>query len=373
MKYFLRTGFCLLVFLTVSCSRDSSPGTEEEQVILPNFRLIGEDADNIYQYTYNASAESGTEINLTQTLGVDPFYLTLRQVAEVVSFYSFSADNFSLIQQNTLTGQSASYLNFYTVSDERSITWGTNSEDLLFLGYYSPKGSRNFGLRTLDPTDGSFTDLSLDFNIQQAYDPLYFRQRLFITYKDEAGNYKIVVYNTETRNVMITLDYGPGIPNLLIDELGNLGILVGLGNSDFVYYVLDIETLNEINEFTFSLNEFLPPGPLQGDVFDTTLFYTNYLAQPSEIPFGPAYFDFVTNENFIVDILGIVQQVELETQFTLALTALRYYNEAEVFLMGYADASSQIELRGGVLIISKSGQLLSRIELPFVPTYFVKP
>ncbi|MBT8282243.1 MAG: hypothetical protein KJO86_00775 [Muriicola sp.] len=373
MKYSNILGFCLLVFLVASCSRDNAAGTVEEEIPLPDFRLIGEDEENIYQYSYDASLESGIQTNLTQSLGVDPFYLTLRQVAEEVSFYSFSSDNFSLIQQNTLTGQSTSYPNFYTVSEDRSITWGTNSEDLIFLGYYSPKGSRDFGLRTLDPEDGTFTDLSLDANIQQAYDPLYFRQRLFITYRDEAGNYKVVVFNTESRNIMLTLDYGFGIPNLLIDELGNVGILVGLGNSDFIYQVFDLETLDEINEFAFSLDEFLPPGPLQGNIFDRTLYYTNSLAQPSAVPFGPAYFDFETNVNFVVDILGIVQQVETDTGFTIALTALRYYNDAEIFLMGYADASSPADLNGGVIAISKTGQLLSRIELPFVPTYFVKP
>ena len=373
MKYSRMMGFCLLVFITVSCSRDSSPGIVEEQVNIPDFKLIGEDAGNIFQYTYTASSESGLETNLTQSLGVDPFYIELRQVSEVVSFYSFSSDNFSIIQQNTITGQSTSYPNFYTVSDERSITWGANSENLLFLGYYSPRGSRDFGLRTIDPIDGSFTDLSLDLNIQQAFDPLYFRERLFITYRDEAGDYKLVVFNTETRSVILTFDYGSGIPNILIDEFGNAGILVGLGNSNFVYQVLDIETLDEISTASFMLDQFLPAGPLQGSVFGSTLFYTNFYAQPASVPYGPAYYDFDTDENFVVDMIGIVQQVEMEAQFTVTLTALRYYEEADVFLMGYANASSQTELNGGVLVISKTGLLLDRIELPFVPTYFIKP
>jgi hypothetical protein len=373
MRFKLILGFCLFNLFLVSCSKDTSQGGEEVSVIIPDFRLIGEDAESIYQYSYNASAESGGQINLTQSLGLDPLYLTLRQVDEEVSFFSFDSGSFTLTKQNTITGQSSILPDFYTVSDERSITWGTNSEDLVFLGYYSPRGGSDFGIRTLDPTDGSFTDLPVAQGVQQVYDPLYFRERLLLAFREEAGAYKVVIFNTETRSVMLTLDYGSGIPSILIDENGNIGILIGTGNSNFVYQVLDIETLDQEGESAFILDEFLPPGTLQGEVYGSTLFYTNYFAQPTSVPFGPAYFNFATNENFEIDVLGIVQEVEAETQLTVVLTAQRYYKDADVFLMGYANSGSQSEVAGGVLVISKTGQLIRRIELPFVPTYFVKP
>ncbi|GGD49050.1 hypothetical protein GCM10011361_14770 [Muriicola marianensis] len=346
---------------------------EEEEVVLPDFRLIGENTDNVYRFSYDRIAGSGTETNLTQSLGVDPLYLTLRQVEDVVSFYSFSSGSFSLVQVNTFTGQSVAYPDFYTVTDERSITWGANSEDLIFLGNYSPKGSRDFEIRTLDPSDGSFTDLPIALNIQQAYAPLYYRQRLMFTYRDEAGSYKIGIFDSESRTLLLTLDFGQGIPNILIDDVGNIGILVGLGNSIFTYQVYDIEMLDQLSEIPFTLDVFLPPGPLQGTVFGSTLYYTNNLAQPSEVPFGPAYFDFGTNTNVEIDILGIVQQVESDTGSNIDLTAIRYYDDAEVFLVGYANADFQNDLNGGVLVISKTGQLLDRIPLSFVPTYFVEP
>lgn len=372
MKYHQLLGLCLSLAFFISCSKDDGPGTFVEMASTPNFKMIGEDAENIFQYNYNATLESGSQINLTQTLGLDPMYLTLRQVAEVVSFYSFSAGSFSILQQNTLNGQSTAYPDFYTVTEERSITWGTNSEDLLFLGNYSPQGSRNFGIRTLDPADGSFTDLSIEFNIEQGYDPLYFRQRLLMTYKDAAGAYKVAIFNTETRSIMLTLDYGDGVPNVLIDDEGNIGVVIGTGNSNFVYQVYDIETLILQRETLFVLDKFLPPGPLQGAVYGNTLFYTYSLAQPSPVTLGPAYFDFENNTDFVIDILSIVQQVELETQFTIALTAMRYIAEVEVFLMGYANVNSSTEITGGVLVISKTGTILERIEVPFAPTYFIK-
>ncbi len=372
MKYHQLLGLCLSLVFFVSCSKDDGPGAVIEKASTPNFKMIGEDEENIFQYSYNATQESGTQINLTQTLGLDPFYLTLRQVDEIISFYSFSAGSFSILQQNTLSGQATTYADFYTVTEERSITWGTNSEDLLFLGYYTPKGSRNFGIRTLDPNDGSFTDLSIEPNIQQAFDPLYFRERIFMTYKDAAGVYKTAIFNTETRTIIRTLDHGEGIPNVLIDDEGNLGVIIGTGNSVFVYQVYDMETLILQRESLFILDKFLPPGPLQGAVYGNTLFYTNSLAQPSPVTFGPAYFNFENDTDFVIDILSIVQQVEQETQFTIALTAMQYIEEAEVFLMGYAIANFTTEINGGVLVISKTGTLLERIEVPFAPTYFIK-
>lgn len=373
MKSMVITGICMMLFLTFSCSKDSTPGSEEERVVLPDFRLIGENAEGVYQYTYDSSTESGAEVNLTPTLGVRPGYLTLRQVDEVVSFYSFSTGNFSLLQQNTSTGQSASYPNFYSVSDERSIIWGANSEDLIFLGYYSPWGSRNFGIRILDPFDASFMDLPLETDIQQAFDPLYYRQRLLITYRAGNGAYKLAIFNTETREVIQALDFGTGIPNVLIDGEGNIGILLGLGNAQFIYRTLDFETLEQISESNLTLNEFFPAGPLQGSVYGTTLYYTNFLVQPSVVPFGPAHFDLAKSENVEIDIIRIIQEVEAEMEINIDLTTLRYFDYGEVFLVGYARVSADTSREGGVLGISKTGQLQDRIVLPFVPTYFLRP
>lgn len=372
MKFYKILGLCLSLALIASCSKDDGPVVINESATIPNFKMIGEDAQNIFQYSYNGSQESGIQINLTQTLGLDIFYLTLRQVGEVLSFYSFNSGSFSLLQQNILNGGTNTYADFYTVTEERSITWGTNSEDLVFLGYYSPKGSRNYGIRTLDPDDGSFTDLAIDINIQQAYEPLYFRQRILMTYRDAAGAYKIAIFNTETRSILATLEYGEAVPSVLIDEDGNIGIVIGTGNSNFAYQVYDIETLQLQRESFFMFNKFLPPGPLQGAVYGNTLFYSNSLAQPAPITFGPAYFNFESNTDFVIDILSIVQAAETETGFTIALTDMRYIEEAEIFLVGYANANISPEIVGGVLVISKTGTLLERIEVPFAPTYFIK-
>jgi hypothetical protein len=155
--------------------------------------------------------------------------------------------------------------------------------------------------------------------------------------------------------------------------MGDIGIIVGKGNTNFTYQVYDIESLSLIIETDFTLNKFLPPGPLKGAVFNDVLYYTNFLAQPSSVPFGPAFYDFVLAENKVIDIVSIVQQVEQETQFTVDVTAMRYLESAGVFLMGYVNVNTATSVEGGILFISKEGVLLDRVEVPFAPTYIIKP
>jgi len=215
-----------------SCSKEATSPNEAVEIDIPDFKLIGEDLDNIYQFSYDATLKQGVQVNLTESLGVDPLYLTLRQVSDVISFYSFSSGNFSVIQQNVETGQSTTYPNFYTVNDERSIIWGTNSENVLFLGYYSPQGSKNFGLRSLNPGTQESSDLSIAINVQQVFDPIYFRQRLIVGYQDGVGKYQAAIFNTETKAILQTFDFGSNVPSILIDDIGNIGIIVGKGKTN---------------------------------------------------------------------------------------------------------------------------------------------
>ena len=41
--------------------------------------------------------------------------------------------------------------------------------------------------------------------------------------------------------------------------------------------------------------------------------------------------------------------------------------------MGYAESTLEESWDGGVMVIAENGELIDIIELPFVPTYFVKP
>ncbi len=370
----LKNPFWLLIigWLLLGCSKDDNPSDLESAPKISDFMAIGEDLENIFLYKYNASQEQGETINLTEENLVNRQYLTLRQVADLLTFFSFSSGSFSAIQRNLITGESQSLDNFYTVSQERSLLWGTNSENQLFLGFFSPSGSTDFGIRTIDLTTNEETELMVESNLQNVYDPIYFRERLLVVYLDVGNNYHTAIMDTENNTILNTLDFGNSIPSILINKMGDIVIFQGNNDANYRYTVYDIETFEIVEEDTFSINRFFDPGPLQAYFINEKLYYLNFYSQPSSVPFGPAVYEFNSKQNRILDMLSIVMQVEQEMQINIDLTAFGYDLSSSSFLMGYANSSDSNILEGGVLIISDQGALLDNIELNFVPTYFIK-
>jgi hypothetical protein len=312
MKYGALIRWVLLVSLLTSCvGNDDGPPTEPVSQI-PDFRVLGEDTGSILQYTYSASASQGNLINLTRTLNVPRQFITLRQVNELLTFYSFASGNFSAIQFNTETGESRSFDNFYTNSPEHSVIWGANSESKLFLGYYSPEGSSNLGVRFIDPVSNDWIELNIAFHTREVFQPLYHESRLLVPYMDEHANYKVAVLDTDTSVLLGTWDFGSATPSIIINNAGNIVIFTGNESSEYGYAVYDFDTLDIISESTFSLNRFFSPGPLQADLIDGILYYLHFYAQPSVVPFGPAVYDFEKEENTILDMPTSVREVLID-------------------------------------------------------------
>ncbi len=361
-----------LIYLVVfSCSKDDGQLPPKASLKSPDFTLLAQDFDNLYQYSHNGATKEGSTVNLTEESGLGTQFLTLRQVNNLLTFYRFSSGSFTAIQRNVATGQNKLFENFYAISTEQSVIWGTNSESKFFMGYYSPRGSTNLGIRIIDPSTDENVDLSLDFNVKNVYQPLYFNKRLLIPYLDGRSDYKIAVLNTVTNTVIKTLDFGDAIPSILIDDLGDVGVITGSNGNQYGYTTYDFGTFEIKTTENFSVNRFFSPGPLEADVIDGTLYYLNFYAQPSLVEFGPAVYDFKKSENNIIDMISIVQQVQNEMQTTINLSAFGYVENAEVFIVGYATQDTA-GLEGGVLLISTEGELLSNIILPFAPTYIVQ-
>lgn len=356
----------------LGCSNDDVATPEESDSKTPDFIVVGEDDTNIYEFNYTASAGDGQLINLTQENDVARQYLTLRQAEDLLTFYSFSSGSFTAIQKNLTTGNSIVIDNFYTSSSDRSIIWGTNSRDRIFLGYYSPRESRNFGVRSIDPVTLEFRDIPIEFNIQRVFQPLYVDNKLILLYLDQQNSYKVAVINTDSNGLIGTLDFGSVTPSIFIDQNGDMAVILGAGSSDYQYELIDLETLNTIQDKRFSLNNFFSPGPLEAYFADEKLFYLNLYVQPSPITFGPAVYDFITESNSVIDMIAIVQELEQDSQAKIELSAFYYDIDSRVFLMGYAKLDDAENLEGGVLVISPEGKRLETIPLTFAPTYFVK-
>jgi hypothetical protein len=361
----------LWVSLLCSCSKDEAEMVVEADLV-PSFVLVGLDTESVYQYNYDGLEDSGETFNLSQELGMGPNYLTLRQEGEQLSFYTFSDGAFSLYQKNVLTGAINSYVDFYENTDARSIVWGTNDMASVYFGYYSPRGSRNLALYTLDLAAMQGEDTSLEFNIQELYQPLYEDGRLYITYQNGSGTFKLIIYDTVVGRVLQNLDYGSARPSIFITDNGNLAIIKLRPNGVMELEVRAAETLAVVADQVLNLNQVFLPGPLNAQLVENKLYYEFEFAQPFRLTKGPAIYDLSNDENTVLDIEFILNQVTSETGGSYDVISSVYNSDSDAFLLAYRALDNQDALEGGVLAIASTGQLLKRVPLPFFPTYFLE-
>ncbi len=354
-----------------ACSNDDG-FTEEEVSQIPSFELIGIDLQSTYQYSYDGSSEMGSQINLTEELGVPANFLTLRQVGSTLSFYSFASGTFSLFQKDVLSGASNSYPEFYSNTSERSIVWGTNDEESVFFGFYNPRGSTNLAIRklTLDNLEGA--DLNIEFNIDQLFQPLYEDGKLFVTYRTFDLRYKIAVYNTDSGALIQTIDYGTASPSILIDNNGNLAVFRFTEDNGTILEKRDFVTLSIIEEIPLAFKQKLPLGPVNGSLIGNNLYYEFVYQQPSAINSGPAIFDVASEENRVLDLIGIKNRLENEENIVINELLSQYDEDEGIFLISYVQVNTEDILQGGVLAISEEGELLTNLQLPFIPAYFIQ-
>lgn len=368
------TGILLLfIFFLSACSNDDMDMEETETSDKPiSINAIGADGSAIYLYSNDGTQEEGTTTNLSSELGLGSDYLTLRQVGKTVSFYTFSQGKFSLFQKDVATGGVQTYVDFYTNTAARSIVWGTNDQETVFFGYYNPEGTTNLAIQNvgLDNLQGS--DLSLEFNIDRLYQPLYHDGKLYITYRNSALEYKISVYDTLTFSLVQTLEYGTDAPSILIDGNGNLAVFKFKNTAAVSLEIRDVDTLAILETMDFELNQRFQPGPLNAELKDGKLYYGYEYSQPFNLQIGPAVLDIATGENQILDLLGVLNQIESSEEITTYVVWQQYDASQDVFLVSYGSYNESPILTGGMLVLSPDGRLINTIELPFVPTYFVK-
>ncbi|WP_276389140.1 hypothetical protein [Eudoraea chungangensis] len=360
--------------LLLSCSNDDE-GIEDTSVSnFPSYSVIGENFQGVFQFNYDGLDESGQLINLTEENNVLREYLTLRQVSETLTFFIFSAGKFSAVQRNYITGETNFVNEFYTDSNERSVIWGATSESQIFMANYSPRGSTNFGVRIIDLVTQEEEDLIVDFDVNNVYQPLYLNGRLFLGYMDSNSNHKLAVVDTNLNTLIRTFDFGQFAPSIFIAKDKNIGIISGNNSSDYSFTLYDISSLEPIQEESLIINRFFSPGAIQtqAEFANNGLYYLNFYFQPSPISFGPAYYDFVQKENTIIDMVSIAQEVQDEIGIPLEISAFDYEEESDTFLVGYTTFESPDLLKGGILIISREGELLLREALDFAPDYFIR-
>jgi hypothetical protein len=361
-----------LGLLIWGCSNEDT--IEQEQIdeqSLPDFQCIGEDFESIFLYNYDAGLESGSSVNLTQEDNLDRFYIALKQVSEVLSFFSFFEGDFSLLQKNVQDSSVSTFENFITESAERSVIWGANSENQVLIGYYSPRGSGKFGVRVLDAVTGTFVDTPLASNVFDTQEPLYFNQRLFASYLDNNDQYHLIVFNTVDFSIVTSFDFVDQTPSFLIDETGNFVLFLG-DNGVFRKEVYSVANMDLLRSDSFTINEFFQPGPMNAYLAEDKLYYQSALVQPAPIILTPAIYDFSNNQNQILDILSLRETVIEQIGRDINPTAFGFNAEKRFFFRGFAKVTTDTSFDGGIMVISEDGSLIEILELPFVPTYFIK-
>jgi hypothetical protein len=361
----------LIIFVLLSCSKNDR--VETVNVIEPDIDviLIGEDLDRVFQYEYNSLKDTAVISDLTQELDLRPSYLTLRQEGNLLSFYTFTSGNFSLIQKNVETGASTLEANFYTENDERSILWGTNDGNNIYLGYFETLGTSNFGVLTIDINSGAQKQLIIEDAIQTSYQPIYHQGKLLLTYRDNADNYKVAIVDTATNTILTRLEFGTLVPNIFINEVGDVVILKSNRGEDYSYAIYNANSFETTGEVDFSLTRYFDPGILMARLIEQKLFYYSLYIQPAAVRFGPATFDLNTNVETLVDMERIVNEVENQNGKRMRLISQGIDEQSGVYLVGYANLNDSNTYDGGMLIVSFEGDLIKNIALSFVPTYFL--
>jgi hypothetical protein len=362
-----------LVWLSLlwACSTNETEMAAEEDLV-PSFVLVGIDAENVYQYNYDGLEDKAATFNLSQELGLGANYLTLRQVGQQLSFYTFSNGAFSLYQKDVLTGSTDLFLDFYENTDARSIVWGTNDASSVYFGYYSPRGSSNLALYSYHLATLQGVDTPLEFNIQELYPPLYEDGKLYITYQSGSGAFKLAIYDTFQATVVQNVDYGSARPSIFMADNGDLAIITLGPNGITELELRSTETFLVQTKQVLNLNQVFSPGPLNAQLRDEKLYYEFEFAQPFSINKGPAIYDLGTDENLVLDMDGILKQLSSETGLSINILTSVYVKDTDAFLFGYGKVTNDDRLEGGVLAISSEGKLLKQLSLPFVPTYFLK-
>ncbi len=355
--------------LLLGCSNDDN-SSEPIQVVEPaSFVVIGEDADRVYQFSYNAESDLGTTADLTGELGINSNYLTFRQPDKLISFYSFADGFFSLAQKNIETDQTINYDNFYENNPGRSIAWGTNNDSNVFFGYFGPNGSRNLSIQDIELSSDERIDVTIDFNIESVDQPLYFEDKVYVSYRDSQGDSKLTFYNTNTKSAGPKLDLGTTTISFFATNDSNIGVIKNGTTPTLAVY--DGSTFVLLESFPLDFGTGFDSGP----IFDLTLngsslYYARTFAQPSRFQFGPAVFDLERQQDFILDLGGIVEEVEQQIGTGVTPSFQVYDTASQLFLVGYAQLGN--EIKGGVMQISNDGRLVANIEFPFFPTNILK-
>ena len=362
----LRVLFCaIMVIGLIGCSTDGNFIEEPEEIQNASFQVIGEDLNSVFLFSYDGDSEMSITENLTQDIGVQPDYLTFRQLGNLISFYSFFQGAFSLDQKNIATEATSNFDNFFANGPDRSVVWGTNNLSNVFFGYFTPSNPRILAIQDVQLSSLESIDVNVDFDIDFLFQPIQHNGKLFLSYRDASGNFKLTFYDIASQTVGPILNFDSVSISILIDESGDLAVVKNGVNATIERYNPD--SLSFLDSTELGFNSGFEPGPINGAVLSgDRLYYARPFIQPAIFPEGPAIFDLITQEDTAIDLSLIATQVEEELGASIIISTQKFSKSQNVFLLSYTVASQ--EIKGGIIQISPNGELVANITFPFQPT-----
>lgn len=370
----MKLRFLLGFFTTccaISCATDDEDIRSPQQNVAGNFRIIGTNLDGVFEFSFNGTTNTNETNNLTEEVGVLPNFLTLRQRDDLLSFYSFSGGSFSLAQKDLANGSASNFDDFYENTSSRSIVWGTNSPTNVFLGYFpiTDTESRDIALLDIQLSNLEGLDTVIATDVDAFFQPLLFEQHLFITFRDNDGNYRLSSYNTITKTIDGTLNFGATPIGIFIDSEDNLALVNNEAERTLELY--DSNTLSLIGSTSIANSRVSAgPGPLDDVVLvQDQLYYRVPIPQPSNFSVLPGIYNLSTQENTTLDLSSAVNSIQSELGQNISLQDVLFSESQQVFLVSYRTVSQDIQ--GGVMQISTDGELLENTMFPFLPVFIV--
>lgn len=361
----------LFAIFILGCSTDDIETVVPADVPpeIADFKVVGLDLDNVYLYTFNGETELFNQQNLTETSNIAPGYLTLRENEGLLSFYYFSDGAFSVIFEDTVSGISTTFNDFFANTAGRSVAWGINDATNVYFGFFGPFGTRDIGIQSVALESDETNDAFVDFDVNQLFQPVLRSNKIYFSYRDNNGENKFTFYNSQNNSRGPILDFGSTSISFFIAESGN--IVIVKNGVDALLEEYDADSLALLETRNLAFNTAFNPGPIDGAVYDgANLFYEFPFTQPARYTFGPAIFNLETQENVQIDFFTLASRVEEELGEVIALTRQRFDPIQQVFFVGYEILGEGT--RGGVLQISTAGELISNTTTDFVPVYFVR-
>lgn len=366
--------YLILLVLVFACSSDQTTDQEETGTTPISFTAVAQDGASVFQIDYEEASDEVTMTDLTAELGIGTNFLTLRQLDNRLAFYSFSLGAFSLRQRDINTGENFVFEDFYRGTGVRSILWGANSEESIFLGFFSPPTSRNYFVRVFDLPSLEGVDIPLAVDTQNVFQPRFRNGRIFMPIVDGNGMNQLLVFDEAIGSVVETLNFGFESIGIFFDEMDNLVVIRNPEGNQSQLEVYDFTSLQQITNFNLVLEQSFRAGSLFDlDFVDGNLYYPYSFSQPSPLVNGPATYNVTAETNAVVDLISIVNSLDIGIlDLTVSITTQAYQPEGDLFLVGYEVDNLNTDIAGGILLISADGILIDNITLPVVPFFFVR-